>query len=895
MFKGYLQLGGTEIINAARTMDYVRKQAPHLPLRDIVDVGDLQLALGDDEYNSPMTDDAPWHDASDPATQGFYGLYPLEIQGHANSTRSAQVTQAIVKGGTVGQIRHGTREMRVRGLLIARNAMSAEAGFTWLRNALDPSPCGDHGGTCTGATMCYYAAAPVADPNIPDWSKPISEVVDFGELSADTSPLIYRFTRPGPAAMKWNFKPSDSLVVQWGAMELGSQTEIWTSEETIIQRTNYVTDPSFEKAQSWWTVDSKGRFTRMSTGGADGGGFARLERLTPDRPTTVRTNWVANPGASVDPTLAGWLSNAEVFERLPDPTAPFGDYVVSALASSGYGYGGYGEGEYGVGGVPSTPLSIRIPIIGPSTTLTLGVASVWLRATPDAQTISLIGQDGAVVAQSPIPPLTAPWTRVNITGMIGLGVSIEIATVGVASRDIAVGGVLVEEGTEPRAYFDGDFPNSQTVRYTWASSPGLSESMELIGDFTEYSFTSGPTGSLSGETIMSLALRSQTGPEITLQMLSATDMSVLGETIVKPGRNWSRYSLAIPHGRDVVIRVIGYTSFDVDQVLLERGVREMPYFDGSTPMAGWYDTTWVGGAANAARSRMVWSGIAGYDRSQDDWRPFLRVVYGKMSSVSISMTHYEMVPIEQCVEPFERQFHDVTCIDGPNEIQRIELQSGAVFIEVDFTLVAGSPFPYGTPRTLLSKPMSDLVFAPYVDVPEAEEELSVILDPDCPPLPQPPRPPMIVQDCVDEGPPAGGWRRHWLDIPGEEVAAWSATVPTIKLSTLHDDVRQVRVRFFPNPFGYPAQQIDPTSYCSEFILSYLPANAVLTMDGTVERAVAAVAGRGAVPVNNLLYGTGGGPMSWPELSCGIPYVMTIDMPQTSINDVSLELALTRRE
>lgn len=897
MFKGYLQLGGTEIINAARTMDYVRKQAPQLPLRDIVDVGDLRIALGDEAYNSPLTDDAPWHDVSDPATQGFYGLYPLEIEGHGNSTRTAAVTQSILNGGTVGQIRHGTREMRVRGVLIARDALSAEAGLTWLRNALDPSPCGDHGGTCTGATLCYYAAAPVVDTTAVDRDRPVVTTLNFGELAADNSPLIHRLTNAGPARVVWDFDRSraDGLVVQWGAMELDGQEEIWTSEEQVVQRTNYVTDPSFEKAQTWWRVDAEGRFERMPTGGVDGKAFARLERLSPDTPTQVRTSWVTNPSGSVEPTSAGWMSNAEVFERELDASAPFSSYVTVASSASGYGQGAYGEGAYGLGSAIAAPLSVQIPIIGPSTVAVLGTVSVWLKATRDTQTISLIGQAGQVVAQAPIPPLTEPWTRVNLTGMIGLGSSIQIATVGIATQAIVVGGAMAEVGTQIGAFFDGDMPDTPTVRYSWASAPGLSASQELIGDFTEFSFFSPPTGSLSGENILSLALRSETSPELTLQLVSGDDGTLLGETTVRPGRSWERFALAVPYGRNASIRVIGYSSFDVDQVMLERGTRSLPYFDGANPLTGWYETYWLDGSVNAGRSRMIWQGMAGYERDYDDWRPFLRVITGSIGSVGLTVNQYEPISLEDCVAPFERQFHDVTCIDGPNEISRRELQSGGVIIEVDFILVAGAPFPFGTTRTLLSSPMAELPWGGYADVPEVEEELSVIIDPDCPPLPSPPRPPLILDPCVNEGAPAGGWQRYWLDIPATEVAAWSATVPTLKLSTLHDDVRQIRVRFHPNPFGYPAQQVDPASYCSEFILSYLPANAVLTMDGTVNRAVASVAGRGAVPVNNLLYGTGGVPMTWPELSCGIPYVMTIDMPPTEINDVSLELSLTRRD
>ena len=75
----------------------------------------------------------------------------------------------------------------------------------------------------------------------------------------------------------------------------------------------------------------------------------------------------------------------------------------------------------------------------------------------------------------------------------------------------------------------------------------------------------------------------------------------------------------------------------------------------------------------------------------------------------------------------------------------------------------------------------------------------------------------------------------------------------------------------------------------------IPPSTELTIDGTVQRATASVAGLPTQPASNLLYGTDGTPMTWPSLSCGVPYVMTIDTPTNAPNDLSVSLSLTRQE
>nr|DAQ47246.1 MAG TPA: tail protein [Caudoviricetes sp.] len=172
------------------------------------------------------------------------------------------------------------------------------------------------------------------------------------------------------------------------------------------------------------------------------------------------------------------------------------------------------------------------------------------------------------------------------------------------------------------------------------------------------------------------------------------------------------------------------------------------------------------------------------------------------------------------------------------------------------------------------------------------EDVFVLLDPDCEAVPSSPRPPAIVNDCVTI---VGQWRRFWYAIPASEVGEWSETLPTIRITTATADVGQVRLRFYRNPDGLPIEEYDATRWDAELILSYAPPAATITLDGISQSAKADVAGRTGVSADHLLYGSNGGVVTWPVLSCGDAYLMSWDIPiSVPSGNVSMNLELTQR-
>lgn len=157
-WEGWMEYGGTELINAARTETYVRAAGVSW-FRGCVGTNYLPSVLGE-EYVSPMQDDAPWTDPDDPDTYGFYGVYPLDIQGIDNGTATAQVTESTLDGGTVGRIRHTTKTMVFNVALMGRNECATEAGFRWLKRVLEGNVCSQSGSYCAGDNLCYLSCEP---------------------------------------------------------------------------------------------------------------------------------------------------------------------------------------------------------------------------------------------------------------------------------------------------------------------------------------------------------------------------------------------------------------------------------------------------------------------------------------------------------------------------------------------------------------------------------------------------------------------------------------------------------------------------------------------------------------------------------------------------------------
>lgn len=156
-------------------------------------------------------------------------------------------------------------------------------------------------------------------------------------------------------------------------------------------------------------------------------------------------------------------------------------------------------------------------------------------------------------------------------------------------------------------------------------------------------------------------------------------------------------------------------------------------------------------------------------------------------------------------------------------------------------------------------------------------EDAVVYDPACPPLPDPPAPPSIDDTCLTV--PAE-WTRYIIDVPDRFVPVTSSADPIATIVTTGSAVRNVRMRFYPADLG-------PFATCGfegEMLISYIPANSTVIVDATRRTATLVRAGFDDQSVTHLLYGPDGGPVEWPNLSCGTEYLFMVDVESGADTD-----------
>lgn len=165
-----------------------------------------------------------------------------------------------------------------------------------------------------------------------------------------------------------------------------------------------------------------------------------------------------------------------------------------------------------------------------------------------------------------------------------------------------------------------------------------------------------------------------------------------------------------------------------------------------------------------------------------------------------------------------------------------------------------------------------------------------LIDPDCPPVPSPPRPPFIDDSCVEDD--VTEWRRFSQEIQPNFIHSWLDSIPILRITT-NAAARLVRVRYYPNPFDRPLTQLEADSFCAEQIISYIPGDTIFTLDGVSQRVYAEVAGSSStISADHLLRSDTN---IWPALGCGIGYYVTVDVPSdTPVNALSIDYSLVHR-
>lgn len=238
------------------------------------------------------------------------------------------------------------------------------------------------------------------------------------------------------------------------------------------------------------------------------------------------------------------------------------------------------------------------------------------------------------------------------------------------------------------------------------------------------------------------------------------------------------------------------------------------------------------------------------------------------------------------MQEYQRTFYKTEITEGPKVTERLGFKSVTAWT-VEFTMTSGRPWAFTLAKaiTTLDLPSG----ASWTD--PAGEDCSVadeayddfIDDPYFTAIAKPPRPATILPPnllAIDS------WRRRTVALPADVTSRWGRIVPTLRIQTGAEDAQQIRIRF------YRGTTQSGCGYDGEFLISYLPANSVMLIDGVRQEVSVTKANGAVVPGGHLLYGSAGRPFMWPSMGCQQGYTMTADMMpgQTGIT-VSLDTSI----
>jgi hypothetical protein len=912
MFRGYFMLGGTEIVNSERVEAYVRNNLPRFGLVDCNDCSSLHEALGEGQYESPLVDDAPWVDTQNPATKGFFGVYPLALEGSLDDTTTAAVIESISDGGFVGSPRSAVREMRYRAMLIADDQLSLNAGMTWLKAALHPAPCDQHGGGCAGQVACFYAACP--EVSVCYYDDAIIETpISVGQVTPDT-PFSHTFRADELSQAWFRIPETDGLILRWGARSELGETTLEEHGPIVSKRTNVIPNPSFRNDTNGWSPIG-GTTLSVVAGGVDAGGkYARVLGAAPGP--------IGMSGSPVEGFFGPVTTSFAM--KAPAPisvTVKVLSDVNAVIASASYVLGTTWQ-RYAFTAGFGRRVHLSFEATAAAGALEFHVDQVLL----EAGSVLMPYFDGDSTPYVPIVGRTATVDTSHYA-IAWSGTPNNSASVmrWVSPADYAPGGgpfvgeqiLEVGEQCDPgwRAFLEAD---AGSLPYGWMDSatrqaiPATEQVIPYERHFHDVTVIAGPTiinefSFVSGAAVevewtmvagtpFAYGATDDLLDRVLLSTVPTSPIDDLGVTcavtdvsqIVDPDcppvppaprppavpnvciddtTYWQRYSFDIPGDRvsgwsqmlptvtlnstaqairQVRVRVTP-NPFDYPSAteLSRRNLVYNPDFEANI-------TNWTSTGAGSTITRDTtehFSGVASLKvvttaaiAGQGVYIPAASVApitLGKNVAAQVKIKGAAGQALQMVVE----QIDAANTVVWPNTI---DITTTGAWQWISTAVV---PVAAAVKTRIVVKTKNATAATFYLDEAQVESITGAT----------------VLPYISGDSNPDHGVYYSWDGVPHGSSSS-----------------------------GYHTS-IDPCSYCAEFILSYLPPNAELTVDALTRTAFASVAGAPAQPATHLLYGTDGTPISWPSLSCGSSYVLTVDVPPGTQPNVAVSLSLTRQE
>lgn len=937
MHEGYLEFAGTEVINASRTRAYMKAFTPGLSLRtECCSCEDLAVALGDDEYGSPQQDGAPWFSPTNPATAGFYGLIPLGLQGFEDSTMTTAVVENVQEGASFGRPRRASRPLRVSALAVAQSEASMDAGLAWLRDVLNDSGCVE--GDCSGASLCWLAACPtvceeqddlIVDLHISTMSK---EEVTAAAASwrHDNSrfewvpPSSTAGTRPAVAGIYTSgdggavYIPLDGLV-PGGIYRV--EYDISSSGATAIAGPISVPGMSSEYPLSrdpggsvigWraWRFPDMDRATEVfeftaSAATAEvkveiptGFYYAYISGLRVRRVEqhsvrmqrwgyTAPGSWSGEIETVKDPSIPTNHVWPTTMTWGPDLTA---DIVPTYKNLPAFSFGG----RFKVTGLtPGVPARLVIggewmtwDILGDeglgqtTTDKALGVEVDGVRYTSAEPGQSVIEFTPTAQAVDVFVGNRTNHTYRASTYRQTLRVTLQMVRVeqfvGGDSSGLRLGGLRRTLGSVSATSgpaVTGVYPERSAVirKIEWEMTAG---SPRVTGD---------PLPAVTNPNIpvvVSADRRCENGSLVqeNLFLNPSFEASVAGWTLDGSEAVFTNFTLTRASVPDAVdgsyVMRLTYTGASAQAIntVQIRSVQQQ--------VSGWSpgDRYTFSYSARASRAGFYGTMNANYQNNT------LYIAYNRQPLPDLDATNWIRSSASWTVAYGTDAIQFVIDLEPPWVSPQGEWLPGD-FVEFDAfrmarasaTVYFDGDYPNATWLGLPNASISEMV----QPVPGA------VVDPDCPQPPAPPAPPIPEVSCLDL--PAS-WRRRFVTVESRMTQVAQAAAPVLTLTSGMEAARSVRVRVFADPFQRGIDELDPCSACGEFVVSYLPPNAVMTID-SVDRRVSVSMDGATQPADHLIYDSSGGPVIWPEMTCGVPYIIEIgvDSDSDAIVDLTADI------
>jgi hypothetical protein len=178
----YLSLGGLEIANLARTLDYVRNGAAGRSTMRYSITGQYPQVLyrvtgQTPPFGLPATDPAPWHDASNPDSDDFLGLLlqrPRIDSTVLYDTSMSQSHPSVQMSRRRGAVADGSRDFVFDGTILAASAAGREYGRQWLDDTL-----------AQGCNPCALTSLQLFDatPDVDDGSQDARHLFTYFDVS----------------------------------------------------------------------------------------------------------------------------------------------------------------------------------------------------------------------------------------------------------------------------------------------------------------------------------------------------------------------------------------------------------------------------------------------------------------------------------------------------------------------------------------------------------------------------------------------------------------------------------------------------------------------------------------------------------------------------------------